>query len=95
MQVILSKNNSLKNQHLVYLHGSAITLDFSAILFAKNIKVTSFLAYKTSSSDFFSDSLQQFLNTDNFNKIFQFCKSITGNSNPKTILFLKNRKRQF
>ena len=72
LQVILSKNNSLKNQHLVYLHGSAITLDFSAILFAKNIKVTSFLAYKTSSSDFFSDSLQQFLNTDNFHKIFIF-----------------------
>ncbi len=72
LQIILSKYNLLKNQHLVYLHGSAITLDFSKILLAKNIKVTSFLAYNTSFSDFFSDSLQQFLDVDNFNKIFIF-----------------------
>ena len=72
LQIILAKHSVLKNKHLVYLHGSAITLDFSQILLAKNIKVSSFLAYQTSFSDNFSENLQQFLTLNNFDKIFIF-----------------------
>ena len=72
LQIILAKHSVLKNKHLVYVHGSAITLDFSKILLTKNIKVSSFLAYQTSFSDNFSESLQQFLTLHNFDKIFIF-----------------------
>ena len=57
---------------MIYLHGPESTVDFSAVLAKKYIKVSNFLAYTTTSSDFFSDSLQQFLTTDDFDKIFIF-----------------------
>ena len=72
LEIILQHCGLLKDQHLIYLHGPESTVDFSAVLAKKYIKVSNFLAYTTTSSDFFSDSLQQFLTTDDFDKIFIF-----------------------